>query len=822
MTPTVTRQELDDLKACVDLVALFEEHGVPVQKTGRSFKALCPFHDEKTPSLSIDRKKGLYHCFGCGQSGDSLAFLQSYAKLSFNKALSELRMRATAAPIELGPVPKEPQEFPYELVERVCEIWHQAFCERPEALAYLEQRGLRDRALLRDLKTGYCDGEKLLAITTAEERQLLQRAGIFNEREREFFSRCVVFPLRDRHHRVVGFYGRSLTPSARIPHRFCAGPRTGLFHRQAAHGVSRVYLTEGILDALAVHQAGVKNVMALGGVQGLSEALLEHLQAQKVREVVLCLDGDQAGREALPHLQKQLEQRGLTVIFLAMPDGQDPLSCKPDELRRLLHDQPEPSQDAKTYQKLSSAGGKLKVLVTLKNEQETAEATVDLYSSRSRKQEAISIARRLGLDVAEIEAWFIRILKDLEAQKTSADEPQGLFAKVEIPPMSENQRKEALDFLSQKNLVDAILQDMEALGYVGETEAKLLGYCVSVSRKLEKPMSAILQSGSGAGKSYLAETVQALTPAEDVIFYSRLSQQALYHMPKDYLRHKLLCLEERMGGESCDYQIRALQSSNKLVQAIVVKDPNTGQLFTKENEVLGPIAYLETTTSLRLNPENTSRCFEIPLDESAEQTRRIFQRQKALKGLERLSTSDIREKVQEKHHNAQRLLEPVAVVIPFASQLTFPDQWLRARRDHDRFLHLIEVFAYLHQHQRPRKLHQCVEYIEATTTDYRWAYFLASRVLRNSLDELSRWGRELLTFFELEDPPLITRRELREKLQWPDRRLREALDELVDLEYLECQRGSSNLFTFRLASQAGAAKSVLGLLTPDELERQWA
>lgn len=116
MTPTVTRQELDDLKACVDLVALFEEHGVPVQKTGRSFKCLCPFHDEKTPSLSIDRKKGLYHCFGCGQSGDSLAFLQTYAKLSFNKALSELRLRATAAPIEPTPVPKEPQEFPYELV----------------------------------------------------------------------------------------------------------------------------------------------------------------------------------------------------------------------------------------------------------------------------------------------------------------------------------------------------------------------------------------------------------------------------------------------------------------------------------------------------------------------------------------------------------------------------------------------------------------------------------------------------------------------------------------------------------------------------------
>ena len=79
MTPTVSRQEIDELKAAVDLVALLRVHGVAVQKSGRGFRALCPFHEEKTPSLSVDPKKGVYHCFGCGQSGDSLTFLQSHA-----------------------------------------------------------------------------------------------------------------------------------------------------------------------------------------------------------------------------------------------------------------------------------------------------------------------------------------------------------------------------------------------------------------------------------------------------------------------------------------------------------------------------------------------------------------------------------------------------------------------------------------------------------------------------------------------------------------------------------------------------------------------
>lgn len=230
MTPTLSRQELDDLKAGVDLVALFERHGVAVQKSGRGFKALCPFHEEQTPSLSIDPKKGVYHCFGCGQSGDHLSFLQGHLKMVFAEAVSCLRQTpsAPAAPKTPKKEEKEPP-FPYELVARVADIWHQAFCECPDGLAYLERRGLRDRALLRDLHTGYCDGEKLLAITSAEERQLLQSVGILNEKGREFFSKCVVFLLRDRHHRVVGFYGRSLTPGAKVPHRSAPGPARVFF-----------------------------------------------------------------------------------------------------------------------------------------------------------------------------------------------------------------------------------------------------------------------------------------------------------------------------------------------------------------------------------------------------------------------------------------------------------------------------------------------------------------------------------------------------------------------------------------------------------------
>ena len=822
MTPTPDRQEVDDLKARVDLVALLQEHGVTVQKQGRGFKALCPFHAETTPSLSIDPKKGLYKCFGCGKAGDHLTFLQEHAKLSFAEAVAELRRHAGTSPAQAEPVPitKKEEPFPYDLMERVSEIWHQAFCEQPEALEYLESRGIHDKGLLRDLKAGYCDGDRLLAITNAEERRLLQGVGILNERGKEFFSRCVVFALRDRHHRVTGFYGRSTLPGAKVPHRFCAGNRTGLFYVEAARGASTVHLVEGVLDALALMQAGFPQTMALGGAQGLTPALVDHLRAENVKELVLCLDGDEAGRQGAQQLATRLAKEGFSVRCLPLPEGQDPLTyatTQPQELRKLLQ-LPAGSVTRRKYRKLSSGQGKLKVLVRVANEAgEKLDATVDLFSSRSRRQEAAELARRLSLKSSELEEWFLQILAELEDLRGQEDSAQALFARVEVPPMSAEQRRRALDFLTQKDLIGSILADMESLGYMGEEEAKLLGYCVSVSRKLAKPMSAIIQSGSGAGKSYLAETIRALTPPEDVVFYSRLSPQALYHMPKDYLVHKLLELEERVGGESCDYQIRALQSAGILRQVIVVKDPGTGQLMVKENEVLGPMAYLETTTSMKLNAENTSRCFEIPLDESAEQTRRIHQRQKALKTKERLTATNQREAITEKHHHAQRLLQQIPVVIPFVHLLTFPDTWLRTRRDHDRFLHLIEVIAFLHQHQRSLKKHHGVEYIEATVSDYRWAYFLANRVLSQSMDELSRWARELLTFFETQNPHWITRREVREQLKWPDKRTRDALDELVELEFLEVNRGARNLFTFQLAEIASAPASRQRLLHPDEL-----
>ena len=299
-----------------------------VRKVGRSHKALCPYHS-RDHAFDVHRpKKGVYHCFGCGKSGDHLSFLQEHVKRSFPEAVAELRQLAGVHQVEPDPVSQD-EPFPYDLMARVAEVWHQAFCERPEGLAYLESRGLGDKGILRTLQAGYCDGEKLLAITSAAERSLLQRVGVLNEGGKEFFSRAGGLPAQRQKSRVVGFYGRSTLPNSKVPHRFCAGARTGLFYVEAARGASQVFLVEGVLDALALMHAGFSQVMALGGTQGLNAPLLEHLRAEKVSDLVLCLDGDPAGQQATQQLEARLTQEGFTVRHHAPGRPRPPLLPQP-------------------------------------------------------------------------------------------------------------------------------------------------------------------------------------------------------------------------------------------------------------------------------------------------------------------------------------------------------------------------------------------------------------------------------------------------------------------------------------------------------------
>lgn len=859
------RTEVEHLKQRVDLAELMRGCGLQLERTGRNLMANCPFHDDDTASLSVNPEAQLWNCFGCEAGGDALTFLQRFEKLSFVQALERLREVAGGAAPTQAKLPKpSSEELPggytrSGLLGRIAERYAERFLECPKPQRYLEKRGLLSTELWQAFRVGYADGSLLDSIPAEGElHEALMQLGVLTAKGKEFFQGCVVVPLEHPDQGILGFYGRRLSGKAKIKHLYLPGPRRGVINGASLKTNKELVIAEGVLDAMSLWMAGVRNATCLYGVQGLPPDLERLIGHYGVSQIKLVLDGDKAGREAAVRLEKRLGERPIQVAIVELGEGQDPnqflVERGPEALRNLVANtktnaptdqKPKPCRTEENgfvlrfgellyrVEPRPPFTGKLKVTLRAEKDGRKFVDTLDLLSHRARVAAINQIGRRFQVAKPTAEDHFLMLLEETERwveQLLAEEQAQDKNAAAQ-EEMTAQERAEALTFLRSQELAQAILEDMEALGYVGEDQGKLLGYLIGISRKLERPMAGVVTSQSGAGKSGLTELVEQLTPPEDVVLYSRISAQALGYLPQDFLKNKLLILEERVGGEAADYSIRVLQSRQKLSQAVVIKDPTSGSMKTKHFEVEGPIAYLETTTNPHINYENATRCFEINLDESQRQTERIHQRQREARTLARFEKHPLKEVIRRRHHNAQRLLQPVKVLIPFVDKLSFPTRWLRTRRDHERFLCLIEVVAFLHQHQRKRgtvaaSTGEKLDYIEATPADYRLAYELAREVLRATLHELSTGARELLGAIhemvsEDEKPPCkvpFGRRQLRAHVNWPDRRLRETLQELVELEYLAAHGSQGRAYTYFLLPVEEQVSPLAQLTTPEQLE----
>jgi hypothetical protein len=280
-------------------------------------------------------------------------------------------------------------------------------------------------------------------------------------------------------------------------------------------------------------------------------------------------------------------------------------------------------------------------------------------------------------------------------------------------------------------------------------------------------------------------------------------------------------VEERYGSIEADYSIRVLQSRKKLIAAAPVKDPQTGNMRTKVFMVEARAAFIEATTASSVNHENATRCFELQMDETEEQTRRVHERQRLVRTGRGLELRREAEAITRRHWNAQRLLEPLPVVIPFADQLSFPSSWMRTRRDHARFLNLIEVVAFLHQHQRERKDGAIV----AAVADYAAAYALGAEVLAETLTDVRKPLREayarIRALADANEEATVSRRDIREALDVPDSTVRRWLADLVELEYLvpsEASKGGQGRSTrYRMGAPEAQPTALSGLMSPAAL-----
>ena len=211
----------------------------------------------------------------------------------------------------------------------------------------------------------------------------------------------------------------------------------------------------------------------------------------------------------------------------------------------------------------------------------------------------------------------------------------------------------------------------------------------------------IVQSSSAAGKSSLMDAILAFVPPEHRIEYSAMTGQSLFYMGEQDLKHKVLAIVEEQGASRAAYALKLLQSEGVLTIASTGKDPVTGRLVTQQYRVEGPVMIFLTTTAIDIDEELLNRCLVLTVNEDRAQTQAIHRMQRERQTIEGLLARVEREEILKVHRNAQRLLKPLSVVNPYARELTFPDNLTRTRRDHTKYLALINSIALLHQHQRP-------------------------------------------------------------------------------------------------------------------------
>jgi DNA primase len=336
---------LAELRAAADIVEVVSEH-TRLKKAGRSWKGLCPFHNERTPSFTVDRDKGLYHCFGCGAGGDVIHFVRQIDRLDFPEAIEALASRfGVTIPKRVSRGPRDEQREKLLAAVAAAERFYVAELARPgnRAAAYLDEREV-PADIAKALGLGYAPaGWETLArgLGGKYPETLLVEAGLLQPRSEgrgayDRFRNRLLFTIRDERGRPVGFSGRAL--SSEVEPKYLNSPESPIFvkkrllyalsdAREAIRRRERTVLAEGCFDHLALYLSGVEETVASMGTALTPE------QAGKLKRlaprVVICYDGDSAGRNAARAALSHLLAQGLEVSVARLPGDEDP-----DDVRR--------------------------------------------------------------------------------------------------------------------------------------------------------------------------------------------------------------------------------------------------------------------------------------------------------------------------------------------------------------------------------------------------------------------------------------------------------------------------------------------------------
>jgi len=344
MAGRIPQQFIDDLINRADIVDVVDSR-VALKKRGKEHIACCPFHNEKSPSFTVSQNKQFYHCFGCGAHGTALGFIMEYERLDFVDAIEVLAAEYHIdVPREQGNFsPQQDDKKPlYEILDKAAIRFANELKSTPRAVDYLKQRGLSGE-IAKDFQMGYApDSWDFICRplgSSSEGKAACLKSGLSKSPEdnpQKFYDRFrdrIMFPIRDRRGRTIGFGGRILDKGEP---KYLNSPETPVFHkgeelyglyeaRQAVKNLQRIVIVEGYMDVVALAQHGIRYAVATLGTATSATQISKLFRI--VPELIFCYDGDAAGKKAAWRaLENSLSvlRDGVQARFLFLPDGEDP------------------------------------------------------------------------------------------------------------------------------------------------------------------------------------------------------------------------------------------------------------------------------------------------------------------------------------------------------------------------------------------------------------------------------------------------------------------------------------------------------------------
>jgi DNA primase len=798
--------EIPDIKSRLSILEVADKLGIQVNKYR---KAICPFHDDKRPSLQFSEDKQICTCFSSGCSAgtmDAISLVEKKLNVNTHEAIQWLQQEfnlSESTPQKAGP-PKTEVNY-----AKLFKVFEGNLKKSEKAQSYLKERN----------------------IEKAE-------AG-FNGAAWPQMKHCVIFPLKDKDDKIVSLYGRSTINDKENKHYY-SKDRQGLYPNYPKPDTIKLILTEAIIDATTLLHCTDHNVLACYGTNGFTQ---EHEQAIKelkqLEEIIIFFDGDEAGREGSKRIADKLHQLKpeIKLSQVNTPEGEDVNSLAQSHEAEIFHHliknrkyfsfSPEQQTTSApehtgtpTHHKLHTSNPELlfyengilnvtvlggikisgldRLRVTLKIEHKEKNHllplrhNLDLYNKGQVDQLCTQAAQSLDISTPEAihaMAGLTTALEQYRNIRLEALKPK----KEDKRTMTEPVKRETLDYLKEKELMKRTLQDIISTGIVGEKLNCMIAWLTYTSRKREKPLHLMCLGASGVGKTYLQEKIGQLMPEEDKLEITTLSENAFYYFGQEELKHKLILIEDLDGAENVLYPLRELQTKTSISKTVTLKD-NKGNLKTITLKVEGPVSVGSCTTREKLYEDNANRCILIYIDTSPEQDKRIMEHQQ--KTSAGLINKHGENKIKEKLKNVQRLLRPIAVRNIYAQYINLPEVVFKPRRTMLLLLSFIETITFYHQYQREVK--QDKEngelYIESTVQDIEYAFKLLKEVLFSKSDELTgacrKFFEQLKAHLKKEKKESFYSAAIRKALRMNPNNLKRYLMELCRYGYLKINGGN--------------------------------